>query len=43
MFMPKGSTAGLPADRKGIMRGYGPDIVCCPRTPQAPLLSVIKG
>lgn len=27
MFMPKGSTAGLPADRKGIMRGYGPDIV----------------
>ena len=26
MFMPKGSTAGLPADRKGTMRGYGPDI-----------------
>lgn len=26
MFMPKGSTAGLPADRKGIMRGCGPDI-----------------
>ena len=26
MFTPKGPTAGLPTDRKGIMRGYGPDI-----------------
>jgi hypothetical protein len=26
MFTPEGSTAGLPTDSKGTMRGYGPDI-----------------
>ena len=42
MFTPKGPTAGLSTDRKGIMRGYGSDIAWF-KDPAGNVPSVTKG